>query len=391
MCVYGLHRYTMCISEDGLVYSFGSHARGAHGHIETFIAKPSVIPSLQCIKTIACSTSHSICLDFNGNVFTFGRNDYGALGVYSDSNTLQYSHKPLKLQLPSIHQVSCGEYFSVCLSEDGDLYSFGYNDFGQLGHGDTKNYYFPKKIEILKGVEFIECGGCYSICKTFNDDIYSWGANNGGQLGIVNTTPQYTPHQCMNWPDNIVDIKCGTAHTLILTSNQEVFACGSNSFGQLGKIHEKTVTPIQKIDNLCNIIRIECGDTHSMCIDINNNLYVFGDNKRGQLGLDEIDKMRIPTKHPLLNIVDISSKGRQTFVKTSTNEIYTFGKNTTHSRLESKTEEKSKQNTVFQVFQGKEDIWCSNINIKSKAKSARSILPRPNEEVISQKKKQKTK
>ena len=391
ICVYGMYRYTMCISVDGFVYSFGSHPRGAHGHLEMNRVTPTIISSLHSIKDISCSTSHSICLDLNGNVFTFGRNDYGALGVYADSSTLLYSHEPQMLQLSLIQQVACGEYFSICLSDNGELYSFGYNEFGQLGHGDIKNYYFPKKIEILKDVDFIECGGCYSICKTLNDSIYCWGANNHGQLGIGNTIHQYTPYQCMNCPDNIVDIKCGMVHTLILTSNHEVFGCGSNALGQLGKTVDNIGNPIQKIENLSDIIRIECGDIHSMCIDMNNNLYVFGDNKHGQLGLHDIDKMRIPTKHPSLsNIIDISSKGRETYVKTSNNEIYFLGNNNTHSQLNSEIDEKFKENKLFQVFQGKEDIWCSNINIKSKAKSARSILPNEDDNAPP-KKKQKTK
>ena len=85
-----------------------------------------------------------------------------------------------------------------------------------------------------------------------------------------------------------------------------------------------------------------------------------------------------PMKHPSLsNIIDISKGGNNTFVKTSNNEIYAFGYNQ-YSQLGIKTENRN-QITPIRVFEDNEDIWFSNIN-KSKAKSARSILPRPSNE-----------
>ena len=84
-----------------------------------------------------------------------------------------------------------------------------------------------------------------------------------------------------------------------------------------------------KITKLCDIIRIECGSDFSKCIDTNGQLFVFGENYHGQLGLGDTVKRFQPVKHPSLsNIIDISSRGDHTFVKTCNNEIYSFGKNT---------------------------------------------------------------
>ena len=85
-----------------------------------------------------------------------------------------------------------------------------------------------------------------------------------------------------------------------------------------------------------------------------------------------------PIKHPSLsNIIDISSGGNHSFVKTSNNEIYAFGYND-YSQLGIKTKD-NYQITPIRVFEDNEDIWFSNIN-KSKQKSARSVLPRPSNE-----------
>jgi len=147
--------------------------------------------------------------------------------------------------------------------------------------------------------------------------------------------------------------------------------------------NERFSSSLQKIESLVEIIRIECGDTHSMCIDASGNLWTFGDNNSGQLGLgEEVDTESTPTIVPMLsNIIDISSKGVHVFVKTSNNEIFTFGHNYS---LELGIETKEDcQLTPIQVFKGREDIWWSNINRKSKAKSARFISDRPNEDKFS--------
>merc|ERR1712232_411145 len=105
--------------------------------------------------------------------------------------------------------------------------------------------------------------------------------------------------------------------------------------------------------------------------------YVFGNNKDGQLGLGDTDDRNKPTKNPSLsNLIDFASKGNRTFVKTLNNEIYAFGEN----RFSTLGVESNGQNqlTPIRVFEDNEDIWFSNIN-KSKAKSARSILPIPSE------------
>ena len=363
---------TTCISKEGDVYTFGSNFAFALGSNEKSI--PKKIPCLTAIKSICCSCHHTICLDIDGIVFSFGSNDCSQLGI--DKDIVEFTYKPQIVELPGlVKQISCGEDFSICLTEKSEVFSFGDNQYGQLGHGNNFQYKYPKQIQFLKHIEalkdidFVECGSCYAICKTNCNDIYGWGYNAEGQLGVNRKNTQYKPIKCEDWPDNIIDIKCGIAHTLVLTATQEVFSCGSNEFGRLGR--ETNVlfsTTLEKIDTLSEIIRIECGDIHSLCIDIYHNLFVFGDNEQGQLGLGQTEETNLPIKHPsLLNIIDVSSKGDHTFVKTSNNEIYAFGDNR-YTQLGTSSAEK--QLIPIQVFQGQEGIWASNSN-RSRAKSAR--------------------
>lgn len=110
---------------------------------------------------------------------------------------------------------------------------------------------------------------------------------------------------------------------------------------------------------------------NGMGIDINHSIFLFGDNYYGQLGLGENQERNIKKaiQHPLLsNIIDISSKGLHTFVKTSSEEIYAFGYDRfAQLGIDIKG---NKQLTPIQVFQNN-DLWCSNTTSISKAKSAR--------------------
>ena len=377
-----IHKCTFCISSDGLLYLIGS----LDGEIDKNPCQ-QIHPNLNNIISVVCGKHHALCLDTSGNVYIFTNEYFKSIRKTSryrmescselfertkkkflGHETSPHIFEPYKIALPTIKQISFRDDIAFCVSESGNVYSFGYKT--NLNYDTFLNFYSPHKISSLKDVEFVECGSGYAIFKTHSEEIYCWGKNNLGQLGIGNTYNQPNPFKSTICPDNIIDIKCGENHTLILTSSQEIYSCGSNRFGQLGRETDEYFSAVfQKIDNIPEIIRIECGDGNSMAIDIDNDLFVFGNNSNGELGLNDILHRDEPTKNPLLsNIIDISSGRDHTFVKTSNNEIYAFGNNK-YSQLGIKTQN-NRQITPIRVFEDNEDIWFSNIN-KSKAKSAR--------------------
>ena len=299
-------------------------------------------------------------------------NDFGQLGLGNDKNTLTFTSVPHVVDLPPIIQVSCGDKFTICVSEEGYLFSFGSNCFGQLGLGNFDNHCIPLKIDTLKDIAFVDCGENHVFCKSIIcNDIYSWGRNDYGQLGFGNQLNQNKPLKCDEILEDVVDIKCCCNNTLILTSNQEVYSCGSNSDGQLGRITDESYSSsLEKIENLQEIVRIECGCYHSLCIDVYNNLFVFGNNIFGQLGLIDSCSKFTPTKHPTLsNIIDVSKGGCHTFVKTSENEIYAFGYNK-YAQLGTKTSLLI-QNTPIRTLGNDNNVWGLLINRPHSVKSAR--------------------
>ena len=376
---------TLSINADGNIVSFGNSHYGAHGHQNKVIFPPQVIPTLKNITVIASNGFHSVCLDYEGNVYTFGSNKSGELGIGVKKETLKCTHIPQKVNLPPCMQVACGSNCTLCLTEEGLVFSFGNNDYGQLGLGNTRDYNTPQRIESLKDIEFIECAESHVFCKSKIDEVFCWGLNSYGQLGLEHIDNQNIPALCSSISKKgIIDIKCGNAHTLVLTSNGDVLSSGDNDKGQLGRDIVEYASSFQKIEDLSKITRIECGDQHSVCINTKHEFFVFGWNRFGQLGLGDTNSRKQPIKHPSLsNIIDVSSNGRSTFVKTINNEIFAFGDNG-FSQLGIEADSGSDneyaqfgivlghngETIPIRVFQDNEDIWSSNIG-KSNAKSAR--------------------
>ena len=266
--------HTLCIDHSGNVHAVGYSHYGSHGHKEHKVFPPKIIPTLNNITSVDIGEHHSVCLDNNGSVFTFGDNFEGQLGVGRD--TLQFTRKPQRVNLPPCKQVCCGRYFTICLLDKGDLYSFGYNSDGQLGLGNNEEkYYSPQRIESLEDVEFVECGENYVFCKTTKLGVYCWGNNYNGKLGIGNKNNQIAPVPCSSLENvDVVDIKCNRTTSVVLTLEEEVFCCGERYFGQLTRDGEDNWS-FGKIPNLSGIIRIECGLLHTMCIDIHHNILVI--------------------------------------------------------------------------------------------------------------------
>ena len=115
---------SISISESGELYTFGISVHGANGYKEK-IFPPKVIPSLIDIRSVKCGLEHTICLDILGNVFTFGSNTFGQLGIGIDKKTLPQTCEPQKVNLPPIKQISCGSKFNMCISEDHEAFYFG--------------------------------------------------------------------------------------------------------------------------------------------------------------------------------------------------------------------------------------------------------------------------
>ena len=136
--------------------------------------------------------------------------------------------------MQQINSLSSVSNSSFIITEDG-LYSFGYNNNGQLGLGNNTSQNIPHKITQFNSdtIVSIACG-CYHSLVLTKDGLYSFGNNYFGQLGLGNNTHQNIPHKITQFNSNtIVSIACGYYHSFVLTKDG-LYSFGHNNHGQLG-------------------------------------------------------------------------------------------------------------------------------------------------------------
>ncbi|KAJ0392770.1 hypothetical protein P43SY_009330 [Pythium insidiosum] len=236
--------HMLAVATDGAVYSWGYNDRGQLG-LGSTISKshtPRLVESLRdkyVVTSAAVSYHHSAVITSAGELLTFGMNDCGQLGL----DHTQHQHTPQLVDALSsqvVTKVACGLYHTVVTTAGGELYAFGKNDYGQLGLGHARNVKLPTLVRVTIGdsdekVVDVSCGYYHTVAVTDKGKLLTWGRNDYGQLGIGSkdhkNVPQYVP---LPLSSRIRKASCGCYHTLILLANGRVMVFGRNNKGQLG-------------------------------------------------------------------------------------------------------------------------------------------------------------
>ncbi|MDG0810439.1 RCC1 domain-containing protein [Cohnella rhizosphaerae] len=262
--------HSLVLTGNGDVYSFGLGADGrlGHGNANSLNA-PVKIAGLPPAKALAAGGSHSLVLTVTGEVYGFGSNNFGQLGL---GKAVSSAAVPTKLaQLPPIAAISAGTDFSLLLTEDGDVYSFGLGVNGQLGlggAGEAEIRYTPVRISALdaenKRIRQIEAGGSHALLLTEDGEAYAFGLNGFGQLGLGDTLDRSVPTKVAGLP-KLATIAAGGYHSFAMDEEGALYAFGYDAFGQLGDRDTESQLAPKRIKGLWNIQFIE-GGTYSTFI-----------------------------------------------------------------------------------------------------------------------------
>ena len=266
---------------------------------------------------ISCGGSFTVCVDYEGFIWSFGSNYCGQLGTGNKTNF----NVPQKLMnIPSVQSVSCGSYHTLIITTNSNLWSCGRNIKGQLCHGDKKGRSTPRQTS-FSNISKISAGCGHSLFQNNKGEIFACGYNPRGQCGLGHfNSPQITPNLIPNLPTNIVQFVCGYYQSLFLDSKGNVFSVGSNEYGQLGLGHNTKQNELKKIPNIPPIKIISCVHASCYLIDFEENLWTFGHNNHGQLGQGNKTNINAPKIiNTLKNIQQISHGpcGEHFFAKNS--------------------------------------------------------------------------
>ena len=182
----GCH-YSLFQNNNGEIFSCDLGQCGM-SHFDHPQMTPSLIPNVPPnIVQFVCGYQHSLFLDSEGNVFSVGNNEHGQLGLGHNTKQNELNKIP---NIPPIKTVSCVGSSCYLIDFEGNLWSFGFNGFGQLGHGDKTHINIPKVINTLKDIQQISygcCGSHHFLAKNSQNQIFVTGNNHYGQLGTGDT------------------------------------------------------------------------------------------------------------------------------------------------------------------------------------------------------------
>jgi regulator of chromosome condensation len=176
------------------------------------------------IKDIFSGSYHAFAMDSNDRVFAWGLNNYGQLGVGDRENRSE--PQAIQLTYPDVifTQLEGGEHHSLALDRNGQVYSFGRGNYGQLGHGGEDDSLIPKRIMTLSGKSIIQiaCGDHHSLALSKSGELYSWGYGEMFQLGNGLEADEYLPHHVeakILENKKLLEIHGGAQHTVILSAD----------------------------------------------------------------------------------------------------------------------------------------------------------------------------
>ena len=194
--------------------------------------------------------------------------------------------------------IASGPYHNLALCSDGTITAWGYNNYGQLGTGDTMNRKTPAAVVSAgalagKDVVGIAAGAYHSVALCSDGTMAAWGFNDDGELGDGGFTSSHLPvavdQSGALAGKTVVSIAAGQYHTLALCSDGTVCAWGYNSFGQCGvagpaHCERPVLVGGSSAFTGKRITRIRAGGTHGLALADDGTVYSWGGNSQGQIG-----------------------------------------------------------------------------------------------------------
>ena len=336
----------------GAVYAWGDDDAGqlANGNVtvkghnyDEKSPEPADMPAGTLAVSLAAGQSHSLAATTTGSVFAWGFNGNGQLGTGNTNATTL----PVPVAMPpgaNVASVAAGFKQSYALTSSGQIYAWGLNKDGQLGIGSTKSQSdLPESVNLPSGVTAtaIAAGGFHGLAVGSDGNIYSWGLNEDGQLGDGSTTNSDTPI-AVTLPTAAVPVAvaAGDLHSLALTSDGTVFAWGDNVSGELGNgSTTESATPVKvqfppgvtvtaiAAGSYANIPGQPGGD-YNLALASTGAVYGWGNNLYGTIGNGTTKNSDVPTLTDLpdgVTATDLIAGGNRAHVLTASGQMYDWG------------------------------------------------------------------
>lgn len=316
---------------------------------------------LSVSSTPSCSSQGSGPDDIEslGDVYVWG--EVWADGVLPDGSTSGIptksdvlTPKPLESNVVlDVLQVACGFRHVALVTRQGEVFTWGEESGGRLGHGIEKDFGRPQLVEYLTvtNIEFVACGEYHTSAVSTSGDLYTWGdgIHNAGLLGHGSDVSHWIPKRVSGALEGlqVLSIACGSWHSALATTNGKLFTFGDGSFGALGHGDRESAPYPKEVQSLSGLktLKVACGIWHTAAIvEVYNQsgsnvtsrkLFTWGDGDKYRLGHGNKDTYLVPTCVSSLidySFFQVACGNSVTVGLTASGHVFTMG-STTHGQL----------------------------------------------------------
>lgn len=287
----------------------------------------AAVPPRAVRATLAGGFQHSMVLKEDGTLWTFGRNLYGQLGHATNSGSNVANSTPTQV-LTDVVAIAAGDSHSLALKADGSLYAFGQNSSGQLGVGDVDSSPNPTPEQVMTDVAAIAAGELFSLVLKTDGSLWSFGSNSYGQLGHdegSGTDTEQPPTEVMT---DVAAIAAGASHGLAVMTDGTVWTFGRNNAGQLGRTENSVANPTPtQVGGIADVVAVAGGQEHSLALAADGAVFAFGGDAYGELGDGTSGSASSTPTEVNSGVAAVAARGNQSFVLKLDGTLWSFGYN----------------------------------------------------------------
>jgi len=281
-------QHSLALQANGTLWAWGDNTYGQLGTSTNsgtgFVATPTSVPGTY--TQLAAGNAHSLALQANGTLWAWGDNFYGQLGTTTNTGTHTPNPTPAQVGPASYTQLAAGYDFGLALRQDGSLWAWGRNTYGQLGNptntGTDDATPDPTQVGTATYTQ-VAAGQHHTLALQANGSLWAWGNNFYGQLGNATNTGANTANPSpAQVAGTYTRLAAGLGHSLALQATGSLYAWGDNAASQLGTgSGAPSATPTQVPGTY---VQLAAGASHGLALQANGGLWAWGDNMAGQLG-----------------------------------------------------------------------------------------------------------
>jgi alpha-tubulin suppressor-like RCC1 family protein len=333
--------FSLALATDGTVFAWGDNLLGqlgATGVDER--STPDVVPLAGPAIAIAAGSGHGIAVTAgDGQAWTWGWNVFGQLGTGAQGAPGAAFPVPARaVGVTGVDQVSAGAFHSFARTLDGHVWAWGYNTEGQVGNGAhtpaNTGVLTPVLLEGIDSVVSVDAGGIHSVALRANGEVWTWGNDQFGACGVNGRVDQRVPTRIFG-DRHATSVSAGGYHSVILSAPRPAM--------KLRQLGDPTVTKTPELPLIrevtapagsgpSDVSDLALGSRHALAIDGQHRLWSWGDDSNGQLGTDD-------GAHDAPELVDVpldgtggfvrvAARGNQSFALRSDGRVYAWGDNT---------------------------------------------------------------